>query len=64
MLLGDVEPAEAVGDLGRARRPPQRAVAVPDPVHDVLVGGAAQAAGDGLLERGREVGLDRVRAGR
>ena len=61
-LVGDRQPAEPVLELRRAGRRPERAVAAPDPAHDVVLAGLAQPLGDGLLELGRQVGLERGRA--
>ena len=63
-LVGDRQPAEAVGHLGRALGRPQRAVALPDAARDVLVVRALDALGERLLELRRQVGLDRRRAAR
>ena len=56
--LGDVQPAEPVGQLGRALGRPQRAVALPDAADDVLVGGGLQPLGDRRLEAGGQLALD------
>ena len=62
-VVGDRQPAEAVGELGRARvAAPQRRVLLPDAARDVLVAGALDALADGLLER-RRAGWTRRSAG-
>jgi hypothetical protein len=56
--LGDVEPAEPVGDLGRPLRGPERSVAVPQPRHDLLLRGGLQPFVDRRLEAGGQLALD------
>ena len=57
--LGDVQPAEPVGDLGRPLGRPQRPVLAPQAPDDVLVGGGAQAGGYGIGVAPGDVGFDR-----
>ncbi len=59
--VGDRQPAEAVGHLGRALRGPQGRVLGPDPPGDVLVAGARDARRDGALELARQPRLDGLR---
>ncbi len=56
--LGDVQPAEPVGDLRRPLRGPERAVALPQAADDLLVGGGLQPFGDGRLKAGGQLALD------
>ena len=58
-LVGDRQPAEPVLELGCPGRRPQRAVLAPHAARDVLLGGRVHAVGDGLLEVGRQGGLER-----
>ena len=56
--LRDVQPAEAVGQLGGALGRPQGAVAVPDPADDLFGRGGLQPFGDRPLETGGQLALD------
>jgi hypothetical protein len=56
--LRDVEPAQAVGQLRRARRCPQRAVALPDAAGDLLVRRRGHALAHTGLEVGWQLALD------
>ena len=59
LAVGDVQPAEPVGDLRGALRRPQRAVLAPDTTDDVLVGGPLQTGGDRIGVALGDVGFDR-----
>ena len=56
------QPAEAVLDLRHAGATPQRRVAAPDALGDVLGHGLLDALGDRLLQLARQAAFDRRRA--
>src|SRR5664280_744675 len=56
--LGDRQPAETTGDLGCARRSPQRGVAVSQPLRDVSPLGRAHPPGHCRGELWRKTSLD------
>jgi hypothetical protein len=59
LTIGDVQPAEAIGDLRRAFRRPQRSVLTPYPTDDVFVQGPTQTGGDRIGVALGDVGFDR-----
>ena len=61
-VLGDGQPAEAIGDLRLARRAPERVVLAPDAPRDVLLRGLLDALGDARLDVVGQRGVDRRRA--
>ena len=56
--LGDVEPAEPVGQLRRALGRPQGPVAIPETADDLFVRGGPQPLVDRRLETGGQLALD------
>ena len=59
--LGQGQPAQAVLDLGNARATPQRGVAPPHPLGDVVAHGLFDPAGDLILGLERKTGVNRRR---
>ena len=59
--IGDIEPPQAVGDLGRARGAPERLVVLPDAPRDLLVDRLPHALRDRARELRRDRGRDHLR---